>query len=223
MRAATQASEISPRPLRGAESNDPEAGPDLEVGPGFRHPSSPQATTPRAAHAQPPRQPWTYPQRAHSPAPTTGHVPRRPARNHAQRSTCPAPAAAHGHTPTAHSPARPLDMSPGTCPAATPASTCPAPAAAHGHNAHSRSDLDMSPGPDHWTCPAAQAHPSAFMWFFIDKPTRTKIKSNNSTSCDGSHRSGQEREFQLNARQEQKPSQTQYAMEGKCSPKNASS
>jgi hypothetical protein len=68
-----------------------------------------------------------------------------------------------------------------------------------------------------------EAHPSAFMWFFIDKPTRTKIKSNNSTSCDGSHRSGENGFGISKARQEQKPRQTQYAMEGKCSPKNASS
>ena len=85
-----------------------------------------------------------------------------------------------------------------------------------------------------WTCPPdarpeplgmspGEAHPSAFMWFFIDKPTRTKIKSNNSTSCDGSHRSGRGAFPAQRHGKNRKPSQTQYAMEGKCSPKNASS
>src|SRR6478752_6178774 len=89
MRAATQASEFSPHPLSGAESNDPEAGPDLEVGPGFRRPGplpgpttghAPSATTPCAAHAQPPRRPMDIVPKCPLPGPNAGHVPWRPAR-----------------------------------------------------------------------------------------------------------------------------------------------
>ncbi|MEY9774870.1 hypothetical protein ABH915_000478 [Arthrobacter sp. MW3 TE3886] len=165
---------------------------------GAAHGHNPTMSTPRPGQ-------WTCPP---APSPTTGHAPSaRPATTrtaaHAQPAgrpmditpQCPLPGPATGHVP--RRPARPLDMPPGAGPATTrtaahaqPAGRpmditpqCPLPSPTTGHVPRRPArPLDMSRG---------KGTLSAFMWFFIDKPTRTKIKSNNSTSCDGSHRSGQ--------------------------------
>jgi hypothetical protein len=62
---------------------------------------------------------------------------------------------------------------------------------------------------------------SAFLLFFIDKPTSSKIKSINSTFGDGGHLSG-EGFTEPPAVIDRAASKTD-AMEGKCSPRNASS
>ena len=204
-----------PAHLHGAEPNDPEAGPDLEVWPGFRH----------AGGRTPPPDHWTCPTAS---GPTIGHVPRTQPRVHMSRhhahphksepSTCPAPERAMDIAPTCPLPgtttghvprrqAQPLDMSHGpspecTCPAhAHPhkvqAQHMPSPGASNGHNANlpipSPTTGHVPGPPTTGHVPWRQAAISVFMLFFIDKPTRTQIKSNNSTSCDGSHGSGQGR------------------------------
>jgi hypothetical protein len=135
----------------------------------------------------------------------TGHLPRSPARaqhipNPPTRATdiypnCPLPSPSTGHVPRISRPQAKPERQPGAHPPnprhhhwTSPPE--PGPSAAHAQPPTRATDIYPSRpilGAITGHVPRGPSTTSAFMLFFIDKPTRTKIKSNNSTSCDGSH------------------------------------
>ncbi|MDP9981200.1 hypothetical protein J2W14_000576 [Pseudarthrobacter oxydans] len=214
MRAATPAS--SPRALPCTTvrpMNDPDAGPDLRSGPASGISGRPRRP---GGHAQPAVPPVDRVPLCPRPGANTGHVPRperlqrpmlpwltNPQLGHAQPAVprvdivppCPRPGANTGHVPRAHNhSAQRLDTSPGspfprrkdwTCPTAhqPPDRACPTCAANSGHSAHMPTLRR-----ENWACPpGGRGENSAFMLFSIDKATDSKIKSINSTTCDGYH------------------------------------
>ena len=204
----------SPRPLPRA-GHAPPAEPPVDIVPmrPFRTAKSghaPRLTKPRSGHAPPSRALRTrmlpclaHPQIGHAqpvepradivpicPLLTarSGHAPRRALSERGCSPASPTPRLgmpsprSHGRTSSqcAHAPAQRLDMSPGS-----PARTLRMPSLrsqgrTECHHAHSAAPrLGMSPG--------RRGESSAFMLFFIDKATDSKIKSINPTTCDGYH------------------------------------